>query len=32
MGGLFAPDLRRRTGLVLAVWFLVSISYYGVFV
>jgi putative MFS transporter len=31
-GGLFAPDLRRRTGLVLAVWFLVSISYYGVFV
>ena len=31
-GGLFAPDLRRRTGLILAVWFLVSISYYGVFV
>ena len=31
-GGLFAPGLRRRTGLILAVWFLVSISYYGVFV
>jgi len=28
---LFAPGLRRRTGLILAVWFLVSISYYGVF-
>ena len=31
-GGLFAPGLRRRTGLILAVWFLVSVSYYGVFV
>ena len=31
-GGILAPGLRRRTGLILAVWFLVSISYYGVFV
>lgn len=31
-GGIFAPELRRRSALVLAVWFLVSISYYGVFV
>jgi MFS transporter, putative metabolite:H+ symporter len=29
--GLFAPALRRRSLLVLAVWFLVSLSYYGVF-
>jgi len=29
--GLFSPELRRRTLLILAVWFLVSISYYGVF-
>lgn len=29
--GLFAPDLRRRTMLMLGIWFLVSTSYYGVF-
>ena len=29
--GLFSPALRRRSTLMLAVWFLVSISYYGVF-
>lgn len=29
--GIFSPDLRRRTAMILAVWFLVSISYYGVF-
>lgn len=29
--GLFSPALRQRTALILAVWFLVSISYYGVF-
>lgn len=28
---LFSPALRRRSMLILAVWFLVSISYYGVF-
>lgn len=27
----FSPTLRRRTLLILAVWFLVSVSYYGVF-
>ena len=27
----FSPTLRRRTVLILAVWFLVSVSYYGVF-
>jgi putative MFS transporter len=27
----FSPALRRRTLMILAVWFLVSISYYGVF-
>ena len=27
----FSPALRRRTLLILAVWFLVSVSYYGVF-
>ncbi|WP_137391332.1 MFS transporter [Rhodoligotrophos defluvii] len=30
--GLLSPGLRRRTLLILAVWFLVSLSYYGVFV
>ncbi|MDN3713401.1 MFS transporter [Paracoccus cavernae] len=30
--GLFGPALRRRTLSILAVWFLVSLSYYGVFV
>jgi MFS transporter, putative metabolite:H+ symporter len=29
--GLLSPTLRRRTLLMLAVWFLVSLSYYGVF-
>lgn len=29
--GLFSPDLRRRSVMVLMAWFLVSISYYGVF-
>ncbi len=29
--GLLSPGLRRRTGLILGLWFLVSISYYGVF-
>jgi putative MFS transporter len=29
---LFSPELRRRSVLILAVWFLVSVSYYGVFV
>lgn len=31
-GGLFTPELRRRSTLILAVWFLVSLAYYGVFV
>lgn len=31
-GGIFAPGLLRTTLAVLAVWFLVSLSYYGVFV
>ncbi len=30
-GSIFSPQLRRRTLSVLAVWFVVSISYYGVF-
>lgn len=30
--GLLSPQLRRRTILILACWFLVSISYYGIFV
>lgn len=30
-GSLFSPTLRRRTLAILCVWFLVSISYYGVF-
>jgi MFS transporter, putative metabolite:H+ symporter len=29
---LLSPELRRRTILMLACWFLVSISYYGIFV
>lgn len=29
--GLFAPETRQRTLMILACWFLVSISYYGVF-
>lgn len=31
-GGLLSPGLRQRTLGVLAVWFLVSLSYYGVFI
>ena len=31
-GGIMGPDLRRRSLSILAVWFLVSLSYYGVFV
>jgi len=30
-GGLFGPALRRLTYAVLALWFLVSLAYYGVF-
>lgn len=30
-GGLFGPALRGRTLSVLALWFLVSLAYYGVF-
>ncbi|AXC48844.1 MFS transporter [Paracoccus suum] len=30
-GGLFSPALRARTLSVLALWFLVSLAYYGVF-
>lgn len=29
--GIFSPSLRRRTISILLVWFLVSISYYGIF-
>lgn len=29
--GIFSPALRRRTISILVVWFLVSISYYGIF-
>ena len=29
--GIFSGNLRRRSLLILAVWFLVSVSYYGVF-
>jgi len=29
--GIFSPALRRRTVSILAVWLLVSVSYYGVF-
>ncbi|WP_273500979.1 MFS transporter [Paracoccus sphaerophysae] len=31
-GGIFAPAMLKTTLAVLAVWFLVSLSYYGVFV
>ncbi|WP_062015258.1 MFS transporter [Aureimonas sp. AU4] len=31
-GSILGPDLRRRTLLILLVWLLVSMSYYGVFV
>ena len=30
-GGIFSPPLRRRTLAMLALWFLVSLAYYGVF-
>jgi putative MFS transporter len=30
-GGIFSDALRRRSVLILAIWFLVSVSYYGVF-
>ncbi|MCO6051588.1 MFS transporter [Mesorhizobium sp. RP14(2022)] len=30
-GGIFSPALRRHTLIMLIVWFLVSLSYYGVF-
>jgi putative MFS transporter len=30
-GGLFSGDLRQRSIMILAIWFLVSVSYYGVF-
>ena len=30
-GGLFSPVLRRRTLAMIAIWFLVSVSYYGIF-
>ncbi|MCZ2403169.1 MFS transporter [Paenarthrobacter sp. Z7-10] len=29
---LFAPDLRQRSALIWAVWFLVNFSYYGAFI
>lgn len=29
--GIFSPDLRHRSLMILAIWFLVSVSYYGVF-
>jgi len=29
--GIFSGDLRQRSLMILAIWFLVSISYYGVF-
>ncbi len=29
--GLLGPEMRRRTLMILACWFLVSVSYYGVF-
>lgn len=31
-GSLFTPELRRRSLMILTVWFLVSLAYYGVFV
>ncbi|MDS9466238.1 MFS transporter [Paracoccus sp. MBLB3053] len=30
--GIFGPELRRRSLAIFATWFLVSVSYYGVFV
>ncbi|MGF9691852.1 MFS transporter [Rhizobium sp. 0TCS1.26] len=30
-GGLFSGALRQRSIMILAIWFLVSVSYYGVF-
>ncbi|WP_245155747.1 MFS transporter [Paracoccus ravus] len=30
--GIFGPDLRKRSIAIFATWFLVSLSYYGVFV
>jgi putative MFS transporter len=30
-GGIFCDALRRRSFLILAIWFFVSVSYYGVF-
>jgi putative MFS transporter len=32
VAGLWSPELRRRTGAVWAVWFLVNFSYYGAFI
>ena len=29
--GIFGADLRQRSLMILAIWFLVSVSYYGVF-
>lgn len=29
--GIFSEDLRRRSLMMLAIWFLVSVSYYGIF-
>lgn len=29
--GIFSPELRQRSIMILAIWFLVSVSYYGVF-
>lgn len=29
--GVFSPAFRRRSVMILAIWFLVSVSYYGVF-
>lgn len=30
--GIFSPELRQRSIMILAIWFLVSVAYYGVFV
>ena len=29
--GIFSPALRRTSSIILAIWFLVSVSYYGIF-
>lgn len=29
--GIFSPALRRTSAIILAIWFLVSVSYYGIF-